>query len=684
MPRSLLPAVFLAIFASTAAAQLLVTKPMPQEVIVHVDSTGNLGTVPPRMFGTFIEPIDHSIDNGVVAEILVNRSLEAGLWNHAMLEQMFRDRPELVGPSDTTGIPLPWQSLNGAAGNRYELHVGDAANSWQSLEVMGRPDQLTGIMQRVYLPVPRTYGYNVSLYAKHLSGPTKLQVSIREHGTGKVLASAEMDAASGSWTKYSAHLTLPTGSVRRLEPVNFAVSVEGNERVDLDEISLMSDDAIGTLDPDVVRMARAMHMTELRLGGNFSSYYHWRDGIGPLDKRVTMKNIAWGIPEYNNFGTNEFLAFCKLVHAEPQFDLNMGSGTPQDAVDWVKYIHSHYQGSLILEMGNELYGKWQVGAPTIGEIAARTLAFSQALRPVSQDSTLMATGGTPNGFERWNAAQLTNPPHTFDLLTTHFIVGTNHVRLHPSDPDFMAAAAYAVPYAVGANFDRMQAQIDATLGYKGAAHLAVTEWLFNSKGAGERNFTNESPSSRNEGGAVMIASTFNTYFRHAREIKLVDMTGLMEFAGIWKRREQVFASPAYYVFRMYSAAKGQTVLPVTSDTGTYSVKNGTPGFQDVSDVPYIDVVATRGVDRKSLTLFCVNRSLALDVPTQIYLGGFEVQPEAAVERISAVSRYVINDEVEPERVVPRPSSLDVVPGQPLKITLPHESVTVIHLRAEHL
>jgi len=292
----------------------------------------------------------------------------------------------------------------------------------------------------------------------------------------------------------------------------------------------------------------------------------------------------------------------------------------------------------------------------------------------------MATGESPNGFETWNAAQFTNPPGTFDLLTMHFIAGTNHVQLHPYTPDFMAAAAYAVPYALGPDLDHMQAQMDAVPGYKGTAHFAVTEWLFNSKGAGERNFTNESPSSRNEGGAVMIASTFNTYFRHNSQVKLVDMTGLMEFAGIWKRREQVFASPAYYVFQMYSSAKGETVLPVTTNSGTYSVKNGTLGYEDVSDVPYIDVVATRSPDKRSITLFCVNRSLINDTPTAIDLGTFAITGEAKVEQIAAVSRYVMNDEVEPKRVVPQVSSLNVVRNKPLNITLPHESVTIIRLQ----
>jgi alpha-N-arabinofuranosidase len=228
---------------------------------------------------------------------------------------------------------------------------------------------------------------------------------------------------------------------------------------------------------------------------------------------------------------------------------------------------------------------------------------------------MMATEDTPNGFERCNAAQFTNPPGTLDLLTMHFITGTNHVRLNPYTPDFMAAAAYAVPFAVGPELDHMQAQIDAVPGYKGTAHSAVTEWLFNSKGDGERNFTNESPSSRNEGRAVMIASTFDTYLLHNSEVKLVDILGLMEFAGIWKRREQVFALPAYYVFQMYSSSKGDTVLPVTTDSGTCSVKNGTQGYPDVSDVQYIDVVATQSKAKHTLTLFCVNRSLTDDTPS---------------------------------------------------------------------
>jgi alpha-N-arabinofuranosidase len=661
-------------------AQVTDAKPMPPVVTVNVDATGNMGQVSPHIFGTFIEPIDWSVNNGVMAQILDNPSLEAGLYNHAMFEPIFKEQPELIEASDKTGIPFPWKQLNAAAGNRYELHVGHAANSWQSLEVFGLPHEQVGIAQRVYLPVPREWKYNVSLYAKHVSGPTELEVLLRDPATKAVLGTAKMDATSGDWTKYTATIELKPGSAKRLQAVEFGVAVTGIGRVELDEILLTPADAVdGVFDPDVLKLAAAMNMTELRFGGNFSSYYHWRDGVGPADKRLTMENIAWGIPEYNNFGTDEFLDFAKLVHAEPQFDVNEGSGSPQEAEDWIKYIRERYHGPMVVEMGNELYGAWQVAYPTVDQVGPRTLDFSKAIKPLLQPGdTLMATGTGPAGSDQWNAKQYANPAGTFDLLTMHFIVGTNNVKLKPYTPDFMAAAAYVVPTGMGRELDTLEKKKDAFPDMKNA-HFAVTEWLFNNKSAGERHFENVSPSSRNQGGAVMIALSYNEYFRHNAEIKLVDMTGLMEFAGIWKRKEVAFVSPPYYTLQMYSTAKGQTVVPVTTDSGAYDVVNGVGGYGNVKDVPYVDVVATKSEDGKSLTLFCVNRSLTADEPLKIDLKGFAPTGEVEVDRIVSKDRLEMNTEENPENVKPMKSMMPAPAGKALEVTIPHESVMVVRL-----
>lgn len=649
---------------------------MPATVTVHVGAQGS-ERVPDTLFGSFLEPIGNSINHGVVAEILTNGSLESGLWNHTNLEEMFRDQPELIDSSNQTGIPLPWEPLDFAAGNRFELHVGNAANSWQSLEIMGTPNQQVGIMQKVYLPVQRELTYKVSLYAKHLDGPDGLTVLFRDPETGRTLAQSQVNAPAAEWTKIETTLQLPRGAVRRLQAVDFGVAVEGTERVDVDEISVLPADAIGVLDPDEVAMAKAMDVTELRFGGNFTSSYHWRDGIGPEDKRPTLKNISWGIPEYNTLGTDEFLDLCKLIGATPQFDLNMGSGTPQEAADWVRYIRERDKGQVIYELGNELYGRWQVGYKTVDEIAPSTLEFSKAVRAVAPEAQIIATGQGPLGDGRWNAAQLSNPPGTFDDLSLHFILGTNHPALQQATPDFTAAAAYALPYAVGPDFDKVQAQIDQHPDLHDKVHLAVTEWLFNSKGYGERNFTDESPSWMNEGGAVMAAGFLNTLLRHSSEVKIADMTGIMEFAGIWKKREQVYAVPAYYVFKMYTAVRGDTILPVTTDSGTYDVKNGIRPLDNVTGIPYIDVVATLSSDAKTVTLLCLNRSLNQDVPVQFDLGDRHVAAASRVLEIHADNRYEQNDEVEPEHIVPVPNT---IPARgPLTIILPHESVVVVRV-----
>jgi alpha-N-arabinofuranosidase len=207
----------------------------------------------------------------------------------------------------------------------------------------------------------------------------------------------------------------------------------------------------------------------------------------------------------------------------------------------------------------------------------------------------------------------------------------------------------------------------------------VTEWLFNGKGYGERNFTDESPSWINEGGAVMAAGFLNTLLRHSAEVKIADMTGIMEFAGILKRREQVYAVPAYYVFKLYSTVAGDTVLPVSSDSGTYNVDGGIRPLDHTQDIPSIDVVATESPDRHGITLLCVNRSLNDDVPTVLDLGGLQGTGPVHGEQISAANRYEQNDEVEPNHIVPRPISLEAPASGRFSITLLHESVTVIHV-----
>jgi alpha-L-arabinofuranosidase len=662
------------LIAHSCRAQITVVKPIPSRVTIAIDAGKAAGAPIPRtIFGSFLEPIGNSTYNGLWAQLLVNPSLEENLWSAKNLETMVHDRPELMRAS-ALGLPLPWEPLDPKQGNRYEPRWGNAANSWRSLVVMGVPGQPTGIRQQVYLPVQRELTYNGSFFARHLSGPSTLTISFRVRDSNEVLASVKIEATSEEWKAYDFQLQVPAGELHRLEPADFVVELSGDERVDLDQFSLMPADAIDGLDPDEVAMAKSMETSLVRFGGNFTSGYHWRDGIGSRQKRVSMLNIAWGIPEYDTFGTDEFLRFCDLIGAEPQIALNLGSGTPQEAADWVRYVneHWHQHGGLLWELGNELWGDWNVGWPTTDEIAGRTLAFSKAVHAVDPTARLIATGGDPEWFSSWNAHQLSNPAGTFDYLSTHFVVTNTQTKLaHPST-DFMTQAAFALPVELGRKLRADQQQIDENPAFAHRAHVAFTEWLF----VGNRDGV---PSFRNMGGAVDTAGFFNMLMRNSDVVPISDMTGIMEFAGIWKNHGQVYGAPGYYAFRMYSTAHPATPVEAISDAGSYSVKNGIERLPEIDDVPYLDVTAALDESKKALSIFCVNRSLDIDIPADVVVRDFVGSGSAEVQTLRSASISDENDDDEPERVVPVTNEEKVSNGH-LRHIFPHESVTVITLR----
>ena len=661
-------------FAVPMFAQVTVTEPIPTVATIDIDASKVASQPIPRtIFGTFLEPIGNSTYNGLWAELLENPSFEAGLWSPEKTADMLRERPELRRSSGVD-VPLPWEPLDPRQGNRYEVHYGDAANSWQSLLVLGVPGETTGIKQRVYLPIHRTHDYEGSFYAKHVAGQTGVVLALKMRDQEEVLASQQIDVTDESWKKFNFTFHVPEEKLHRLDPVDFVVQVAGDGRVDLDQFSLMPTDAKNGLDPDAVAMAKAMHTPLVRFGGNFTSSYHWKDGIGPRDKRINTINNSWGIPEYNSFGTDEFLEFCREIDAEPQVALNLGSGTADEAAAWVRYINEHWQthSGLLWELGNELWGNWNLGYPTKDQLAARTLEVSKAIHAVDPTARLIATGADPEVFKSWNAIQLTNPPGTFNYLSTHFVVGTGEVQQKSPTADFVAQASLALPVELERRVRQEQQQINAAPGYDGKAHVAFTEWLF----IGERL---NAPNFLNMGGAVLTGGFLNMVMRNADIVPISDMTGIMEFAGIWKKRGQVFGTPSYYAFKMYAGADIAKSISVVANSGLYSVQHGVNRLPEIASVPNLDVAAALSADGKTLTLFCVNRSISTDIPTKIGLHGFAAGSQAEISVLSSPSLTDSNDEISPDHVQPTESRESVRP-EGWSHVFPHGSVTVISFK----
>jgi alpha-N-arabinofuranosidase len=625
--------------------------------------------IPRTIFGTFLEPIGKSIYPGLWAQALENPSFEENLWSFNSLRRRVEEEPALARASQI-GLPHPWEPLDAAQGSRYEPRWGDAANSARSLYLMALPGKETGVRQQVYLPVHRIGRTTGSLWAKHAEGPMAIEVSLRRRNKpAEVLARAGLALAGRDWRKYEFALDLKPGAVATLEPVDFVVAARDETRALIDQAFLFPADQAGGMDPDMIEMCRALRTPLVRFGGNYTSGYHWRDGVGPMEKRVSMLNQAWGMPEYNHFGTDEFLDFCRRVGAEPQICLNLGSGTPEEAAEWVRYVNGKWgRGGLLWELGNELWGTFQIGYPTLERVAERTRRFSQAVRAVDPGARLIATGQDPDHFREWNAQQLALPAGRFDFLATHFVVGAGGVRRREPPPDFIARSALALPVGLERQLREMKKQIDEA-GAGERIRIAFTEWLFHGSNDSVPRFTNL-------GGALMTAGFLNALIRVADFTPISDMTGLIEFGGVWKKRGRVYGVPAYWAFRMYSTADIATPVAARASVETYDVSEGNNRIPEIKGVPYLDVVAALNEAGDRLTLLAVNRQLERDITAGLKLAGFTPAGEARVTTLAGTGFSQINDEARPEAVRPVESVFRVA----AEYTFPRGSVTAIEFR----
>src|SRR5919201_1212901 len=160
---------------------------------------------------------------------------------------------------------------------------------------------------------------------------------------------------------------------------------------------------------DVLEAARALRPPILRWpGGNFVSGYHWTDGIGPRDQRPRRLELAWHDEESNRFGTDEFIAYCRALGAEPYICINMGTGSLDEAQAWVEYCngtgnsywanqrrangHPEPYRVRYWGLGNEMYGSWQIGAMSAEEYTAAGRRFAAIMHKTDPSIELVSCG----------------------------------------------------------------------------------------------------------------------------------------------------------------------------------------------------------------------------------------------------------------------------------------------------
>lgn len=183
-------------------------------------------------------------------------------------------------------------------------------------------------------------------------------------------------------------------------------------------------EAVANLKPSILRWP----------GGNFASGYHWRDGIGPVDERPARHDLAWNAIESNHFGTEEFLAYCARVGAEPYLNLNASTGTVDEALAWLAYTNSNEalpevqlrqkgphparHGVRIWGIGNENYGWWQHGHTTAEQYAETAREWGKLLRWADPDLQLIGVGASAD--PDWNWTVLKTAGRYIDHLSLHY------------------------------------------------------------------------------------------------------------------------------------------------------------------------------------------------------------------------------------------------------------------------
>ena len=457
--------------------------------------------------------------------------------------------------------------------------------------------------------------------------------------------------------------------------------------IDVDQFQLFPDDAVDGMDPDALRAARDWDVPILRLAGNFSSGYHWRDGVGPRLARPTQRNVAWGKGiETNHFGTDEFFDLTRRMGNVPaQIAVNAGDGTPQEAADWVRYCEQHHDPVAIWEIGNELYGGWQIGHTDAGGMADRYVRFRDAMLAVNPKLTLMATGKgdefQPDGLlhdRHWNTTVLRGAVaqggQAPDYLTIHPLVALpGNLNGRPYAEQWESAMAHPafmdttlLPEIIG--------DIRSVEGPTARTRIAPTEWGIIVGGDNWR----QSPDHDAESGAVYSALALNTFLRNSDWVTLANATALLHGGCIKKSHGIVYADPQYWTLKLFADAKPTTPVHTVSSGPARDVP--ARGFLPaVAAVPDVDVFSALAADGKHLDVFLVNRTLSDARRVRIDAGGYPLD-RAHATILTAADPQTGNSWDNPNAVAPQPFPLptDAADGSGI-FTVPAHSIVVIQM-----
>jgi alpha-N-arabinofuranosidase len=387
---------------------------------------------------------------------------------------------------------------------------------------------------------------------------------------------------------------------------------------------------------DVCAALSRLKMTAVRYpGGNFASGYHWLDGVGAPDGRPTMRELAWKSIEPNRFGTDEFVGLCRRMGWSPMLTVNLGTGSPEEARDWVEYCNTPAgtkwadlrasdgardpHGVKLWCLGNEMDGPWQLGHVPAEQYAIRAQQAGKLMKGIDDTIELVVCGSCAvdmPSYMQWDRAVLEYVGDLADYVSLHRYVGNRQ----NDTPDFLA-----VTNAIDRQIEEMDAAcrfVQAQRRSRKRAYLCFDEWNVWYKAHEMDGRWTHAPHLIEEvynlEDALVVAGFLHSFLRHADVLKIANLAQIVNIiAPVLTRGDEMLVQSIFYPFEMFSkraagSGPARVSLRPAVKGPTYEGKtNGVAAFIDASAV--LDSASGR------LHVFATNRSVEHSAEVRVQL-----------------------------------------------------------------
>jgi alpha-L-arabinofuranosidase len=440
---------------------------------------------------------------------------------------------------------------------------------------------------------------------------------------------------------------------------------------------------------DVVTALKELRVPLLRWpGGCFADEYHWRDGIGPRDKRPRRPNASWGGVDTNAFGTHEFLELCEMLGAEPYINGNVGSGTPQEMMEWIEYMTSDSDSELAnLRRRNGRDKPWKIPYFAVGN---ETWGCGGHMRPeyyadiYRQYATFiknhsgnriqrLAVGSHDDNYN-WTEVLMSQAARHMDGLSLHYYtLPTSDWSKKGSATQFGEQEWHAtlVRTLRMDEFIQKHSAIMDKYDPEKRVGLLVDEWgtWYDSEPGRDMGALYQQNTMRDAVVAGVNLNIFHKYGERVRMSNIAQMVNVLQ-AMVLTDKEKMVLTPTYHVFRMYRVHQGATSIPTELNAPEYKVGNAA--------VPSLSVSASRDAQgRVYLSVVNLNATQAAEISGTISGGTLM---SATGEVLTAPVMNAMNTFERPNDVKPAPFKGYKLQGSQLSLTVPAKSVVVLELR----